>query len=101
MPIPTVCSTPADTLPAMFGSSLTNVTTIVLTPGAREVILQLPAATGAVQLSPVPSVTVTTPVGEPGPVTLHVTGYAWPTNVLNARAALFVIVAVVTADTTV
>jgi hypothetical protein len=56
-----------------------------LAPAVVEVRLQLPAAIGLLHVAPVPSLTVTSPVGVPAPglwtVTPNVTLYDSPTTV--------------------
>ena len=61
----TVWETPLDTLPVKF-ASLPYVAVNVRIPLVVKVIIQLPAATVAIQLS-TPSDTVTVPVGVPAP----------------------------------
>src|SRR5207302_696561 len=89
----------AEVLPLKFVSP-PYVATRDLFPAVVDVRLHVPRATAAKQVS-VPSETVTLPVGVPAPgavtATAHVTGYAWPTDVVAARAAPFVMVVVVLA----
>jgi hypothetical protein len=63
--------------------------------------LHVPAATGAVHVAPVLSLTVTFPVGVPAPgavtVVDHVTAYDWFTRLDVPSAAAFVIVVAVVA----
>jgi hypothetical protein len=55
-----------DVLPVKFVSP-EYVAVIDFTPGVVEVRLHVPASTAAEHVAPVPSLTVTVPVGEPAP----------------------------------
>ena len=99
----TVCAAPAEALPPKSASPA-YVATRLREPGVTSAREQLPAATGAVQLS-TPSLTVTLPVGVPPAggigATANDTLTACPTTVgVDARLAAFVTVVVVPAATT-
>jgi hypothetical protein len=60
----TVCGTPVEALPAKFASPA-YVAVSVFVPAVVGVSPHVPAATVPTQLTPVPSLTVTSPVGVP------------------------------------
>jgi hypothetical protein len=76
----TVCVALVEALPAKFASPA-YVAVSVFVPAVVGVRAHVPAATVPTQLAPVPSLTVTLPVGVPPvDVTVYVTVIAWPTT---------------------
>src|SRR5207247_676186 len=90
----TVWLTPADVLPAKL-PSVAYVAVTIRPPAALNAIVQLPAATLALQLW-VPSLTVIVPVGVPLPgafaATVNVKLTAWPTTEGSGVWAVIVVV---------